>query len=95
MPDHLRYVDPNRPRSWLSRAFAWFSVTRVGRSLSEHVVWKVDPYLLRATRGRDEVERRRLWALADRVFAPYAIYRRDAAMASRTIPIIQLTRAAP
>ena len=31
------------------------------------------------------------WALADRVFAPYATYRRDAAKANRTIPIIPLT----
>lgn len=165
----LRYVDPNRPRGWLSRAYAAFSATRVGRFLSVHVAWKIDPYLLRATRGRismglilptalletrgaksgalrrnavvyfhdgdrvtiiaskagadhhpawfhnlhaqpdvtfggipmramvvtDEAERQRLWALADRVFAPYATYRRDAAAANRTIPIIQLTAREP
>lgn len=134
-----------------------------------HLVWKVDPYLMRATRGRlgmglamptalletrgaksgalrrnaviyfhdgervtivasklgqehhpawfhnlqadpdvtfggipmrarvvdDEAERRRLWALADRVFAPYAAYRREAAKANRTIPIVQLTAREP
>jgi deazaflavin-dependent oxidoreductase (nitroreductase family) len=38
----------------------------------------------------DEAERGRLWALADRVFAPYATYRRRAAQAGRTIPIVQL-----
>lgn len=133
--------------------------------MSVHFVWKVDPYLMRATRGRlglglmlptallatqgaksgamrrnaviyfhdgdkvtivasklgypthpawfhnlranpdvtlgaipmrakvveDETERRRLWALADQVFAPYAAYRREAAKANRTIPIVQLT----
>jgi deazaflavin-dependent oxidoreductase (nitroreductase family) len=167
MSSQLRYVDPNRPRGFVSRAFAAFSATRLGRFLSRNVAWKVDPYLLRATRGRvglglvlptalletrgaksgatrrngviyfhdgdrvtiiaskagaahhpawfhnlqanpdvtfggapmratvvqDEAERRRLWALADRVFAPYATYRRDAAKAGRTIPIIQLSLA--
>jgi deazaflavin-dependent oxidoreductase (nitroreductase family) len=161
----LKYVDPNRRRGWFSRAYAAFSATRLGRLLSAKVVWKLDPYLLRATRGRvgmglvlptalletrgaktgalrrnaviyfhdegrvtiiaskagaerhpawfhnlrvhpdvrfggipmratvvsDEAERHRLWTLADRVFAPYATYREDAAKASRTIPIVQLT----
>jgi deazaflavin-dependent oxidoreductase (nitroreductase family) len=161
----LKHVDPRRPQGWLSRAFAAFSATRLGRFLSAKVVWKLDPYLLRATRGRlglglvlptalletrgarsgairrnaviyfhdadrvtiiaskagdprhpawfhnlrahpdvtlgglamratvveDESERARLWALADRVFAPYASYRRAAAAAHRTIPIVQLT----
>jgi deazaflavin-dependent oxidoreductase (nitroreductase family) len=148
-----------------SRAYAAFSNTRLGRFLSVHVVWKVDPYLMRATKGHfgmdlmiptalletrgaksgalrrnvviyfndgdrvtivasklglekhpawfhnlrfnpdvtlggipmrattvsDEAERKRLWALADRVFAPYAAYRREAAKSNRTIPIVQLT----
>ncbi len=165
MPAQLKYVDPNRPLSSFSRAFAAFSSTRPGRFISVNVVWKVDPYLLRATRGRvgmglvlptalletqgaksgavrrngviyfhdgdrvtiiasragdekhpawfhnlranpevtfggipmratvvgDETERDRLWILADRVFAPYATYRREAAKKHRTIPIVQLT----
>lgn len=160
----LKYVDPNKPRGLFSRAFAAFSSTRAGRFFSAKVVWKVDPYLLRATRGRlgmglvlptalletrgaksgavrrnaviyfhdqdrvtiiaskagapkhpawfhnlvahpdvtfggipmratvvgDESERERIWRLADRVFAPYATYRREAAQAQRTIPIVQL-----
>jgi hypothetical protein len=45
---------------------------------------------VRATVVGDETERDRLWALADRVFAPYAVYRREAAQANRTIPIVQL-----
>ncbi len=164
MPTQLKYVDPNRPRGLFSRAFASFSATRLGRLFSAKVVWKVDPYLLRATRGRlgmglvlptallettgarsgalrrnaviyfhdkdlvtivaskagapkhpawfhnlcaypdvtfgdipmqatvvsDEAERQRIWMLADRVFAPYATYRREAAAANRTIPIVQL-----
>jgi hypothetical protein len=32
---------------------------------------------------------------ADRVFAPYATYREEAAKASRTIPIVQLTAREP
>jgi deazaflavin-dependent oxidoreductase (nitroreductase family) len=50
---------------------------------------------MRATVVDDEAERRRLWALADRVFAPYAAYRRAAAKANRTIPIVQLTAREP
>jgi deazaflavin-dependent oxidoreductase (nitroreductase family) len=165
MPAQLKYVDPSRPRGLFSRAFASFSATRLGRLFSAKVVWKLDPYLLRATRGRlgmglvlptallettgarsgaprrnaviyfhdkdlvtivaskagaaehpywfhnlcahpdvsfggtpmratvveDEAERQRIWRLADRVFAPYATYRREAAVANRTIPIVQLT----
>lgn len=36
----------------MSNAYAAFSATRLGRFLSAKVAWKVDPYLLRATRGR-------------------------------------------
>jgi deazaflavin-dependent oxidoreductase (nitroreductase family) len=169
MPARLRYVDPTKPPSLFSRALARLANTRLGRFMSAHVVWKVDPYLVRATRGRvgmglgmptalletrgaksgvvrrnvviyfhdddrvtivasklgyerhpawfhnlqahpdvafggipmratvvgDEAERRRLWTLADRVFAPYAAYRREAAKANRTIPIVQLTPREP
>lgn len=169
MPARLKYVDPNRPRSLFSRVYAAFVGTRLGKFISVHVVWKVDPHLMRATRGRvgmglvlptalletrgaksgavrrnvviyfhdedrvtiiasklgrerhpawfhnlrahpdvtfggipmraavvsDEAERHRLWTLADRVFAPYAAYRRDAAKVNRTIPIVQLTTREP
>lgn len=165
MSSRLKYVDPNRPRGRLSRAYAAFSNTRLGRFLSIHVVWKLDPPLMRVTGGRlgfdlmiptalletqgarsgalrrnvviyfhdgelvtivasklglpnhpawfhnlranpdvtfggvpmratvvgDEAERQRLWTLADQVFGPYAAYRREAAKANRTIPIVQLT----
>lgn len=165
MSTQLKYVDPNRPRGPLWRASASFSATRLGRLLSRKVAWRVDPYLLRASRGRlgmglvlptalletrgaksgeirrnaviyfhdgslvtivaskagapkhpawfhnletnpdvtfggipmratvveGESERQRIWKLADRVFAPYALYRREAAAANRTIPIVQLT----
>jgi deazaflavin-dependent oxidoreductase (nitroreductase family) len=165
MSSRLKYVDPNQPRGWFSSAYAAFSNTRLGRFLSIHVVWKLDPPLMRATGGRlgfdlmiptalletrgarsgkrrrnvviyfhdgervtivasklglpnhpawlhnlranpdvtlggvpmratvvvDEAERRRLWALADQVFAPYAAYRCEAAEANREIPIVQLS----
>jgi deazaflavin-dependent oxidoreductase (nitroreductase family) len=45
---------------------------------------------MRARVVEDEAERKRLWALADNVFAPYANYRREAAAAGRKIPIVQL-----
>jgi deazaflavin-dependent oxidoreductase (nitroreductase family) len=164
MPARLRYVDPTRSPGLFSRIYASLANTRLGRFMSMHLVWRVDPYLMRATRGRlgmglvmptalletrgaksgeprrnvviyfhdgdrvtivasklglpehpawfhnlqahpdvsfggipmratvvgNEAERERLWALADRVFAPYAAYRREAAKANRAIPIVQL-----
>ena len=38
----------------------------------------------------DPAEQQRLWALADRVFPPFARYREWAARAHRSIPIVQL-----
>ncbi|HEU4944654.1 MAG TPA: nitroreductase/quinone reductase family protein [Solirubrobacterales bacterium] len=170
MPAPLKYVDPDRPRNLFSRAYAALANTRLGRFLSVHVLWKLDPLLMRATGGRfgsglfliptalletrgaksgalrrntviyfhdgdrvtivasklgmtkhpawfhnlvahpdvtfggvpmratvvgDEAERARIWALADRVFAPYAEYRREAAEVNREIPIVQLTTREP
>jgi deazaflavin-dependent oxidoreductase (nitroreductase family) len=48
-----------------------------------------------ATVIEDEAERRRLWSLADRVFAPYVAYRREAAKVGREIPIVQLSADPP
>lgn len=161
----MKYVDPNRQPGLFRRAYASLANTWLGRLLSIHLVWKVDPYLMRATRGRlglgllmptalletrgaksgerrrnvviyfhdgekvtiiasrlgqarhpawfhnlladpdvtfagepmraavvsEEAERQRLWALADRVFPPFAAYRRNAARAGREIPIVQLS----
>ena len=47
---------------------------------------------MRATVVSDEAECQRLWTLADRVFPPYAKYRREAAKANRTIPLVRLTK---
>ena len=40
MRTRLKYVDPNRPCSWLSRAYAASSSTRLGSLISVAVVWK-------------------------------------------------------
>jgi len=45
---------------------------------------------MRAAVVRDDAERARLWALADRVFPAFVSYRCDAAKVNRTIPIVQL-----
>ena len=45
---------------------------------------------MRATVIADGVERRRLEALGDRVFPTFATYRREAAAAGRTIPVVRL-----
>jgi len=169
MPAQLKYVDATRQPGLFNRVYAGLANTRLGRFMSTHIVWKVDPWLMRLTGGRlgmgllmptalletrgaksgalrrnvviyfhdgdkvtivasklglpehpawfhnlkadpevsfggipmratvvaDETERQRLWALADRVFAPYAAYRREAAKANRTIPIVQLTVCEP
>jgi deazaflavin-dependent oxidoreductase (nitroreductase family) len=39
---------------------------------------------------QDGASRKRLWALADRVFPPFAEYRRSAARHGREVPIIKL-----
>ena len=44
-----------------------------------------------ATVVEDETEQQRLAALADRVFPTFAVYRRRATAAHRSIPIVQLT----
>jgi deazaflavin-dependent oxidoreductase (nitroreductase family) len=48
----LRYIDPHKRRGRLYGAICWFSATRAGAWLSVHIAWKIDPHLLRLTRGR-------------------------------------------
>jgi deazaflavin-dependent oxidoreductase (nitroreductase family) len=160
----LRYVDPHKRRGRLYRAVCRLSVTKIGAWLSVKIAWKVDPHLLKLTRGRfstaaplaaallesrgartgwprrnatlyfhdgdrvtiiaslrgcpknpawyynvrkhpdvvfgglpfraeiveNEVERQRLWDLADRVYPQYADFREQAGRAGRVIPIVQL-----
>src|SRR5438874_13604345 len=53
----LRYVDPNARRGILYRALAFLVSTRPMRWLSRtavwsSIIWKIDPHLMRLTRGR-------------------------------------------
>jgi deazaflavin-dependent oxidoreductase (nitroreductase family) len=53
----LRYVDPEAPRGTLYRAWARLASSRLVTRLSttavwSATVWKIDPWLLRLTRGR-------------------------------------------
>jgi len=48
----LRHVDPTRQPGVVARVYAALAATRFSRFVSRHVSWKLDPLLLRATRGR-------------------------------------------
>lgn len=48
----LRRVDPHRARGILYRAWAYSVATSAGLWLSRHIAWKLDPHLLRVTKGR-------------------------------------------
>lgn len=48
----LRHVDPYKKRGRLYHAVAQLSATRFGAWFSINVGWKLDPLLLRLTRGR-------------------------------------------
>jgi hypothetical protein len=48
----LRYVDPYKRRGRLYLAVCRLSTAKAGLWLSAHVAWKLDPYLLKLTRGR-------------------------------------------
>jgi F420H(2)-dependent quinone reductase len=53
MPTHdLPYVDPDARRSVAYRAYVRLVGTRAMGSFSKRVVWRIDPLLLRLTRGR-------------------------------------------
>jgi deazaflavin-dependent oxidoreductase (nitroreductase family) len=48
----LRYVDPYKRRGRLYLAVARFSATKAGEWLAVNVAWKLDPHLLKMTKGR-------------------------------------------
>ena len=48
----LRHVDPLAPRGRLHRLYTRFLGTRVAGWISRTVVWRLDPHVLRLTRGR-------------------------------------------
>ena len=52
MPESLRRIDASRPPGLSRRAYAWLATTRGVLFLSRHLSWKLDPVLLRLTRGR-------------------------------------------
>ena len=47
-----RYVDPLAPRSRLTPLMARLGTNRLANFVSRHLGWKLDPLLLRLTRGR-------------------------------------------
>ena len=73
--------------------------------LPEHPSWyfnaRANPDVLlndepfRAQVVEPVAERDRLWAMADRVFPPFAVYRERAARAGRTIPVLRLSARPP
>ena len=71
-----RLGDPRHP-AWFHNLVANPDVTFGGAPYRAQVI-------------EDEAERARIWALADRIFPAYALYRERAARAGRTIPIVQL-----
>ena len=52
MAAELRHVDPGVPPGVFARAYASLAATRAAKFISRHVNWKLDPWLLRVTRGR-------------------------------------------
>jgi deazaflavin-dependent oxidoreductase (nitroreductase family) len=48
----LRHVDPHERHGRLYLTLCRFSATKAGAWLSVNVAWKVDPHLLKLTRGR-------------------------------------------
>src|SRR5689334_17294951 len=48
----LRYVDPTRTPGLFARSYAAFAARPAARFISRHINWKIDPLLLRVTRGR-------------------------------------------
>jgi len=49
---YLRHVDPHKRRGPLYLALARFSASKAGAWLSVNVAWRLDPHLLKLTRGR-------------------------------------------
>jgi len=48
----LRYADPSRPRGGPYRLYVRLLGTRAAGWLSRKLAWRIDPHLLRLTRGR-------------------------------------------
>ena len=48
----LHHVDPNKKHSWWYRANVRFGRSRAGGVFGRQVLFRVDPWLYRTTRGR-------------------------------------------
>jgi deazaflavin-dependent oxidoreductase (nitroreductase family) len=48
----LRYIDPFKRRGLMYRTVCRFSATKAGTWLAVNIAWKLDPHLLKLTRGR-------------------------------------------
>lgn len=86
----IYFHDGERPVVVASKAGApehpaWFFNARANPEV------KLNGHPYRAEIVSDEDERERLWALADNVFPPFDSYRREAARAGRSIPILRLS----
>jgi deazaflavin-dependent oxidoreductase (nitroreductase family) len=51
-PPKLRYVDPRKRRGRLYLAVCRLSATKPGAWFATKIAWKLDPYLLKLTKGR-------------------------------------------
>ena len=52
MPHALKHIDTERPTGQFGRWYAAIAATRPARFVSRHLNWKLDPWLLRLSRGR-------------------------------------------
>ena len=52
MPHALKQVDASRPAGRFARWYASMAATGPARFVSRHLNWKLDPWLLRRSRGR-------------------------------------------
>ena len=52
MAGTLRYVNPTRRPGRFARLYATLATGRVSQFFSRHIGWKLDPLMLRVTRGR-------------------------------------------
>jgi deazaflavin-dependent oxidoreductase (nitroreductase family) len=48
----LKHVDVNKRAGFFARFYAAIAATRAARCISRHLNWKLDPWLLRLSRGR-------------------------------------------
>lgn len=95
----LRYVDPTRPTTAVSRAFTSAIASNYGgdrnpqwyHNLIAHPECELGGEAFRATEVTDPAEYARLYGLAEQAYAGYADYKEKTALVGRHIPILRLT----